>query len=642
VTASRRTAPYGAWESPIAPAVLAADTVRLGGIGLDGEHALWVEGRPREAGRSALVAAGRDAAPRERLAAPWSVRSRVHEYGGGAFAAAGGTVWFVHDADQRLYVARPGAAPVPLTPRGALRFADPAPSPDGARVACVCEDHGAAGEPENTLVAVDAAGGGVTVLARGHDFYACPRWRADGRALAFLAWDHPDMPWDATTLYLAVVGADGIPGPARAVAGGRGESVFQPQWAPDGKLWFVSDAPGFWNLHRLEPEGPRCVLREAAEYGMPMWQLGMSSYGFAGAGTLVAASCREGRWHVDAIDLRDLRRTPMPLPVSAVSALVAGPGQALMVAASPRRSASVLRWRLADGTVEALRESAPLALAEEGLSQPEAITFPSAGGAHAHGFFYPPLNPGFEAPAGERPPLLVVGHGGPTGATAAALDPGIQFWTSRGFAVLDVNYRGSTGYGRAYRRLLEGAWGIADVEDCVHGARHLAAAGRVDGARLAIRGRSAGGYTVLAALTFHDAFSAGASYYGIGDLEALARDTHKFESRYLDWLVGPYPQCAQRYRERSPIHHVQRLSCPVIFFQGLEDAVVPPNQAEAMRDALRAKGIPVACLMFEGEQHGFRRAATIVRALEAELSFYGRVFGFEPAGSIEPVAIENL
>jgi len=468
------------------------------------------------------------------------------------------------------------------------------------------------------------------------------------------------MPWDGTCLCLAPVLAGATIGAPREVAGGENESIFQPHWSPDGQLWFASDASGFWNLYRLngpglddggsggcaesgaESSNIECVIAEQADYGMPLWQFAMSTYGFADADTLVAASCVQGQWRVQAIDLRDMTRTGLPLPVSAVSALVASNGQALLLGASATEGTRVMRWTLHDNSVEILRSSSEFALASESISRAEAITFPSADGASAHGFFYAPSNSCYQAMPGELSPLMVIGHGGPTGATAPAFDLSVQFWTSRGFAVFDVNYRGSTGYGRSYRSLLDGAWGIADVEDCVNGARYLAQAGRVDGSRMVIRGRSAGGYTVLAALAFHDVFAAGASYYGIGELEALARDTHKFESRYLDRLVGPYPQCAQIYRDRSPINHIDQLSCPVIFFQGLEDKVVPPNQARMMRDALKAKGIAVACLMFEGEQHGFRRAQTIVRTLQAELVFYGRVFGFEPAGELPEVEIDNL
>jgi len=637
----RRTAPCGAWESPLTAKALTGASVRLSGIALDGSDALWIEGRPEEAGRGVLVQRTGDGATRDLTPAPWNVRSRVHEYGGGACAVRGGVAWFVNDADQQLHRLEPGAQPVALTAGDGLRHADPSPSTDGRFVVCVREDHTGGGEPVNTLVRVD--GEGAHTLAAGHDFYATPRVDPRGGEIAFLAWDHPNMPWDGTLLYRASVHRDGALSDVRVVAGGSAESVFQPQWGPDGALWFVSDRDGWWNLHRVDRDGNvHCVIREPAEYGLPQWQFAMSTYGFAGERTLVAASCASGRWRVDAIDLATLARRPIPEEVTAVSALVAAGGQALLLAASPARPESVLLWDLAHDHVQWLRASAAADVDPGYISIPEALDFPTAGGVGSHGFFYPPANPAFRAPAGERPPLIVIGHGGPTGATTAAYNPGIQFWTSRGFAVLDVNYRGSTGYGRAYRALLDGAWGVADVEDCVNGARFLAGAGRVDPARMAIRGRSAGGYTVLAALAFHDVFAAGASYYGIGELEALARDTHKFESRYLDRLVGPWPEAAALYRERSPLRHVDGLSCPVIFFQGLEDAVVPPNQAQMMADALREKGIPVACLMFEGEQHGFRRAETLVRTLEAELWFYGRVFGFTPADAIDAVAIDNL
>ena len=631
MSSSPATAPYGAWESPIVASMLAGDSVRLGGLALDSGDALWVEGRPTESGRSVLVRCAANGARSDVTPPPWNVRSRVHEYGGGAFAVSGATTFLVNDGDQRLYRLGYDGGCDPLTPEGPFRFADPHVSVDGSRVVCVREEHIPDAEPENTLVMVDANEGGVQVVARGHDFYAYPRFSPDGRQLAFIAWDHPRMPWDGTTLYVASLSADGVVGPPRAVAGGEEESIFQPQWSPGGELWFVSDAPGYWNLHRLDADGPTCVLREPAEFGLPLWQFAMSTFGFLSQDTIAAASCQKGFWRIETIHLPSGQRTSMPFPVTSVSSLVVADGCVLALAASSHQSQSVLRWRPAEGDVEILRAGGGDGPGIDWISEAEPIDFETGEGDTAHGFFYGPRNPHFCGPQGGAPPLLVVGHGGPTGATTAALDMSIQYWTSRGFAVLDVNYRGSTGYGRAYRKPLDGNWGVADVEDCVNGARHLADMGRVDGARMAIRGRSAGGYTVLAALTFHDVFSAGASYYGIADLEALARDTHKFESRYMDRLVGPYPEQAELYRERSPINHVDGLSCPVIFFQGLEDAVVPPNQAEMMRDALEAKGLRVACLMFEGEQHGFRRAQTIVRALEAELGFYGEVFGFEPA-----------
>ena len=655
------TLAYGAWPSPIAADMLAAQSVRLGAVAMDGGAALWVEGRPSDGGRNVLVRTESAASAADLTVAPFNVRSRVHEYGGGAFAVLDGVVWFVNDDDQRVYRLERGAQAVALTPHGPFRYADPCPAANGRGVVCVREEHREDGEVINCLVWIDGHGNGhgtddsddddrssgVTVIVQGHDFFAYPRLSPDGRSLAFIAWDHPNMPWDGTNLYLAAVVDDGGFDAARKVAGGLSESIFQPHWSPTGQLWFVSDANGFWNLYRLQRDGHggdeiECVIAEQADYGMPLWQFAMSTYGFADVNTLVAASCVHGAWRVQAIDLRDMARIDLPVPISAVSALVAGNGQALLLGASATTAPCVMRWTLHGNCVESLRNSSDFALASEAIAQPQTIDFPSANGSTAHGFFYAPTSSSVQAMADERPPLIVIGHGGPTGATTAAFDLGVQFWTSRGFAVLDVNYRGSTGYGRAYRALLDGAWGIADVEDCVNGARYVAQAGLVDASRMAIRGRSAGGYTVLAALAFHDVFAAGASYYGIGELEALARDTHKFESRYLDRLVGPYPQCAQLYRDRSPINHIDKLSCPVIFFQGLEDKVVPPKQAQMMRDALKAKGIAVACEMFAGEQHGFRRAETIVRTLEAELVFYGRVFGFVPAGNLPQVEIDNL
>ena len=634
------TRPYGAWPSPIDAQMLAAQSVRLAGIAIDEGQAFWLEGRAEDGGRNVLVRATSPDASADVTLAPWNVRSRVHEYGGGAFAVNNGTVWFVHDGDQRVYRLEPNGSPVAMTPEGPFRYADPVVASNGSGVVCVREEHHDDREPSNVLVWITERG--AEIVADGHDFFAYPRISPDGQSLAYIAWDHPNMPWDGTSLYVAPIFSPGRVGAPERVAGGEDESIFQPQWAPDGTLWYVSDTSGFWNLYRLEGGAPVCVIAEQADYGMPLWQFAMSTYGFADANTLLAASCVQGRWRVQAIDLRDMTRRMLPTPVSAVSGLVASDGQALILGASATLPLCVMRWDLADDSVVILRASSNMQFAKDAVSQPETIDFPSTDGVTSHGFFYPPVNPSCRAVPGELPPLIVIGHGGPTGATAPAFDLGVQFWTSRGFAVFDVNYRGSTGYGRAYRSLLDGAWGIADVEDCVHGARYLAQAGRVDVSRMAIRGRSAGGYTVLAALTFHDVFAAGASYYGIGELEALARDTHKFESRYMDRLVGPYPQCAELYRQRSPINHIDQLSCPVIFFQGLEDKVVPPNQAQMMRDALDAKGIAVACMMFEGEQHGFRRAQTIVRTLESELVFYGRVFGFEPAGDLPNVAIENL
>ncbi|MGH9902735.1 MAG: S9 family peptidase, partial [Pyrinomonadaceae bacterium] len=438
--------------------------------------------------------------------------------------------------------------------------------------------------------------------------------------------------------------ADGSLAATRKVAGGRDESIFQPEWSPDGRLYFVSDRTGWWNLYRWDEAGggaePLCETD--AEFGQPAWVFGMSTYAFTSAAQIICAYGRRGTWHLASIDTATGKLETIETPYTSFNSVHAQDGRAVCVAGSPTEFAAVVQFDFATHELFVMRPSSDLRIDPGYLSVPEAIEYPTAGGLTAHAFFYRPRNQDYDAPEGERPPLLVMCHGGPTAATSATLDLEIQYWTSRGVAVLDVNYGGSTGYGREYRQRLDGRWGVVDVDDCVNGARHLAERGEIDGSRCAITGGSAGGYTTLGALTFRDFFRAGASHYGVSDLAALVRDTHKFEARYLDRLIGPYPERADLYRERSPIHFTGRLSCPVIFFQGLEDKVVPPNQAEMMVEALRSKGLPVAYVAFEGEQHGFRRAENIKRALDGEFYFYSRVFNFDPADEIEPVPVENL
>jgi dipeptidyl aminopeptidase/acylaminoacyl peptidase len=633
---------YGEWPSPVTAQALTRGGVRLGGVLLVDGARCWLEGRPEEGGRNVLVKRSAGGEPRDLNPAPYNVRSRVHEYGGGAFLIDGDSVWFSNDADQRVYQMERAGAPVPLTEQGPYRYADFAHDPVRNRLICVREDHAGPGEPENVLVSIALNGGESEVVASGHDFYSNPRLSPDGFQLCFLAWDHPRMPWDGTVLYLGALDDAGRVGRTRPVAGGENESVFQPEWSPSGNLHFVSDRNGWWNLYRLEGSEAANLYPLEAEFGRPQWIFNMRSYGFTADGDVIAAGIRDGLWSLYRIGAGRGEAQVIPVPYSDIDDLVVEGNEVLLIAGAPDRAQSVVHLELASGETETLCESTPLVLEPASLSVPETLSFPTGDGEFAHGFFYPPVNAEFEGPEGEAPPLIVIGHGGPTSATGTSFRLPIQFWTSRGFAVLDVNYRGSSGYGRAYRRRLYGRWGIVDVEDCVNGARSLAESGRVDDQRLIIRGSSAGGYTTLAALTFHNVFKAGASYYGIGELEALGKDTHKFESRYLDQLIGPYPEMKDVYAERSPLNHAESLSCPVIFFQGLEDRVVPPNQARMMAKALEDKGIPVAHLAFEGEQHGFRKAETIRRTLEAELYFYGRVFGFSPADEIRPVDIANL
>ncbi len=562
-------------------------------------------------------------------------------------------VYFSNFADQRLYRVEPDATledgfgvPHPLTPQTALRYADGVVDAARQRLICVREDHRVTmREAVNTIVAVDLLNdkSGGEVLVSGNDFYAAPRLSPDGTQLAWLTWNHPHMPWEETELWVAPVLEDGTLGEAEQVAGGEGESIFQPAWSPDGRLYFVSDRTGWWNLYRRSGEGIELLLEMGAEFGLPQWVFRMSTYNFESEREIICAYTQEGIWHLARFDVEMGMLETFDLEYTYVQEPQVDPeGRVLFRAASPTAPTSIVRFDPATGAVEVLRQSASFDVDPAYFSEAEPIEYPTAGQRTAHALFYPPRNPDFEAPHGELPPLLVLIHGGPTAAAQSALNLSIQYWTSRGFAVLDVNYGGSTGYGRAYRERLEGEWGIVDVADCVHGARYLVEQGLVDGERLAIRGGSAGGYTTLCALTFHDVFKAGASYYGVADLEALAQETHKFESRYLDSLVGPYPEEQERYHERSPIHFTEQLSSPVIFFQGLEDEVVPPPQTERMVAALREKGVPVAYLSFEGEQHGFRRAANIKRALDAELYFYARIFDFPLAEVVEPVPIENL
>ena len=629
----------GTWLSPITAARVAAGVRPVSAPRIVGDRVLWLQSLPEEGGRMAVATAGGDGAGRIVTPAPFNVRSRVHEYGGGAYAAAGDTIWFSHHADNLVYAQAGAAAPVAITADGAQRHADLELDARHHRLIAVREQHGGDGEARNTIVGLNLDGSGSATLVAGADFYASARVSPEGRRLAWLSWNHPNMPWQGTELWLAAIADDGTLTHARCVAGGPDESLCQPVWSPDGRLYVVSDRSGFWNLYRLAVGGLAPVLPMDAEFGLPQWVFAQSSYGFAGPGEIIA-TCRENAIsRLLRIDVRTGTATTLPTPFDDIAELRVGDGFAVVEAGAPTLPTCIAAIALAGGAVTVLARSTDDVPDASLLSVPRAISFASADGRTAHAFHYPPRNAGFAMPAGERPPLIVIGHGGPTSMATNTLKLATQFWTSRGFAVLDVNYGGSTGFGRAYRQLLSGQWGVVDVQDCIAGARHLVEVGLADGERLAIRGGSAGGYTTLAALAFHDVFKAGASYYGVGDLRALDADTHKFESRYTTDLLAPMPERERLYAERSPIHAADRLSCPVIFFQGMDDKVVPPAQASTMVAALRTQGIAVAHLEFEGEGHGFRHKETMQRALEAELSFYGQVFGFEPPGAIERVTL---
>ena len=618
-------AEYGFWKSPITSDLIVADSIGLGCPARSNNHTYWSEGRPAEGGRYVIVRRAPDGTVEDVNPAPYNARTRVHEYGGGEYLVHESIVYFSNYDDQRLYRREPGGVPQAITPEVAWRYADGVADPLRPRLIIVREDHTSAGrEAVNTIVGVDRTGPSEQqVLVSGSDFYSNPRINADGSRLTWMSWDHPNMPWNRVQLWTAEIGADGSLGEHRLVAGDCRESIFQPEWSPDGVLYFVSDRNGWWNLYRQRDGEVEPVVEMEAEFGVAQWAFGESTYAFASARKLICTYLRKGASCLASIDLESRELEPIDVAFTAISGLSAGDGHAYFRGGTPTRPNAIVDLDLATGKHETYRVS--FEVDDEiprYFSVPEAIEFPTEGSRTAHAFFYPPHNPDHTAPEGELPPLIVKGHGGPTGFTSNVLSLFIQYWTSRGFGVLDVNYGGSSGYGREYRERLEGQWGVVDLDDCSNGAKYLVEQGRADGDRLIIKGGSAGGYTTLAALAFRDVFRAGASYYGVSDLEALAKETHKFESRYMDSMIGPYPERRDLYVERSPLHHADKISAPVIFFQGAEDKVVPPNQAEKLVAALRAKGLPVSYILFDGEQHGFRRAENIKRALDAELYFY--------------------
>ena len=642
-----RIAPFGSWKSPITADLIVSEVVRLGEVKLDGESTYWLESRPGEGGRSVIVHLTPDGHTSDVTPPPFNARTRVHEYGGGSYLEAGGTVFFSNFRDQRLYRREPGGGPYPITPESKLRFSDGVADAKRNRLIYVREDHSNPSiGPINAIIGLDPEGlhanQGGQILVWGNDFYSSPRISPDGSQLAWLTWNHPNMPWDGSELWVGQFEADGKLGQAERVAGGATESIFQPEWSPDGLLHFVSDRTGWWNLYRWSAPRIESLAQMAGEFGRPQWVFGLSTYAFASPGRIICTYAQGGRWHLASLDTASRVLEEIPVPFTEIVGLTATETRAVFLAGSPEKATSIVQLDLASGDIETLRRTSTVEIGAEYLSTPQPMEFPTENGLTAHALYYPPVNRDYIGPAEDLPPLLVISHGGPTGATSSALRLTTQFWTSRGIAVLDVNYGGSTGYGRAYRERLKGQWGVVDVDDCANGAKYLVERCQVDGDRLIIRGGSAGGFTTLCALAFRDQFSAGASHYGVSDLEALARDTHKFESRYLDQMIGPYPERRDLYLARSPLHSVDGISCPLIFFQGLEDRVVPPSQAEMMVEALKRKGLPVAYLAFEGEQHGFRRAENIKRSLEAELYFYSQVFGFALAEPIEPVVIENL
>jgi dipeptidyl aminopeptidase/acylaminoacyl peptidase len=639
------TAPYGSWRSPITAELITRGGLDFRWLTASGEFLYWLEGRPHEGGRDALVRRGADGRIVDVTPAGFNARTRVHEYGGGAVAVKGATAVFSNFADQRLYRVDGDSVPSPITVEppnpSAYRYADGVITFDGTALITVRERH-EDHDVVNEIVMLPLDGSAAPlILVGGHDFFSTPRLSPDGRTLSWLAWDHPNMPWDGTELFVASFESDGRVGEARRVAGGVGESVFQPQWSPGGELHFVSDRTGWWNLYRERSAFVTPLAPMEAEFGLPHWAFGLSMYAFLDDGRIACIYVKDGLRHLATI-LPDSRQvTDLAPDLTFVSHVRRFGDRLAFIGGSSTEPLSVMLLDPVSGRRESLKRSLPYDIDGAYLSMAEPIDFPTENGRSAHALYYAPRNADYVGPGDESPPLIVQSHGGPTAMAPSVLQMDIQFWTSRGFAVVDVNYGGSTGYGRAYRQLLDGQWGVVDLQDCINAARHLARSYRVDGARMAIHGGSAGGYTTLCALVFTDVFATGASYYGVADLGALARDTHKFESRYLDRLVGPYPEADATYRERSPVFAFDRLERPLIIFQGLDDKVVPPAQAEMLVEVLKQKKLPYAYIAFPGEGHGFRKAENIRRALEAELSFYSQMLGFPLGGELEPVAIEN-
>jgi dipeptidyl aminopeptidase/acylaminoacyl peptidase len=650
---TKQLRPYGAWTSPITADLVASSGVRLGQTLYDKDDLYWLEGRPAEGGRQALVRRNAQKQISDVLSAEFNVRTLAHEYGGGPYTVKNNIIIFSNLADQRIYKVENGSSPVPLTAEGPYRYADYVIDLQKRLVFCVQEDHSVPAEQAiNSIVAVplDPAGklgyGEVTVC--GCDFFSSPRVSPDGRLLTWLSWKHPNMPWDGCELWLGHVDKNGMVSEPRKIAGGPGESIFQPEWLPNGSLIFISDSSGWWNLYikDLYSDDAVNMTEQSNDFGTPQWVFGMSTYAVVSDELIVCSYSEKGLWKLAQLKMDcengKFKLSDLQSEFSEFAYFTSN-GKAVAVdTAGPAIPGAIVELDLQSLQFNVVKSSSSSSVPSDFISAPEPITFGTAGGAQAHAFFYPPKNPGFMGPKDELPPLLVKSHGGPTGAASSSYNLDIQYWTSRGFAVVDVNYGGSSGFGRAFRQRLNGQWGIVDMQDCENVAKYLSETGRVDGNRLAITGGSAGGYTTLCALTFGNTFKAGSSHFGVSDLKLLMDDTHKFESRYLDTLIGPYPEAKDLYVSRSPVHFTDQLSVPVIFFQGLDDKVVLPSQAEVMVEALRKKGLPVAYIAYEGEQHGFRKAENIKRTLEAEFYFYASIFGFNPADKIEPVKIENL
>ena len=636
-------APYGSWNSSITTDIITAKKILYLQHCIDGDDIYWIESRPHENGRYVVMRRAPDGNVSECTPPEYYARSRVHEYGGGAFTVHKGVIYFVNFKDQHLYRQPVNEAPILLTPGDGYRYADLVVDEKRNRIICIREDHTREGEAVNTIVSIDLKGNdNGKILVEGNNFYSTARLSPDGKRLAWLTWNHPNMPWDGTELWVADVLENGTLQNAELLTGSASESIFQPEWSPDGVLHFIAEYTGWWNIYRWKNGEVEALYPMDAEFGNPQWVFHLTTYGFVSAGKIICTYRQNGTWNLATLDTNQKKLTPIETPFTEILVMHCSNGFAIFRAGAANQPTVIARFDEAKDNVETIRATFEFDLEVEDLSTPKPIEFPTTDDKTAYALYYAPQNKHYEAPQDERPPLLVISHGGPTDSTFTFLNFDIQYWTSRGFAIVDVDYGGSTGYGREYRQRLNGNWGIVDVDDCCNAALYLAEQGLADKNRLAIRGGSAGGYTTLACLAFKDVFKAGASHFGLSELEFFAKETHKFESRYLHSLVGPYPERKDIYYERSPINFIRNFNCPIILFQGDEDKIVPPNQSQMMFDAVRAKGIPAAYVLFEGEQHGFRKADSIKRSLESEFYFYSKIFNFDLAEDIEPIQIENL
>jgi dipeptidyl aminopeptidase/acylaminoacyl peptidase len=637
---------HGLWPSPIDGEQVARQATAYDAVHTSGEAVYWLETRPSQGGRAVVVRWTDDGGAADAVPARFDVGSRVHEYGGGAYLPAGRTLFACNQDDQRVYRIDGQCDPVPITPGPrtpvGLRYADLRLLSSGELLVCVRERHQGA-DVVNELVVLPVNGSAEPwVVASGHDFYAAPRPSPDGRRLAWLTWDRPCMPWDGADLWVADLGPDGRLGPASHVVGGPRESVVQPEWNAEGVLHFVSDRSGWWNLYREHHGQVESLLAMAAEFADAPWELDYSSYAFIADGRIACRYRQQGRDHLGLLDPQSGRLTALPIPYTSLKPYLRAVGDRLaFIGASPTASSAVATLYVPTGRLDVLA-GAEVSLDSAWVSVPQPIEFPARDGQAAHALYYPPTNPEVTGPTEVRPPLLVQAHPGPTADAKARLDLRTQFFTSRGFAVVDVNYAGSTGYGRDYRERLTGQWGVLDVTDCLDAARFLIQAGEVDARRLVISGESAGGFTALCGLASEELFAAGASRFGIADLETFRQQAPKFQAQELDRLVGPYPEAAATYRARSPLHAVDRITRPVLLVHGLQDTVVPPIQARVMAEALERRGVQHLLVAFPGEGHGFRRPESIRRALEAELSFYVAALGLAPGKADRPLATDGV